>query len=119
MPLMHDAPHTTYIVQGEQALGFRPDHMVNTILGSCVSVCLWDSARSIGGMNHILLPEAQSSALGAGASACAVDGGRSIDTTMGLTPLEGLVMATRGGDVDPGVLLHLQRQLGYDADRLG
>ncbi|MEO1498071.1 MAG: acetate kinase [Planctomycetota bacterium] len=56
--------------------------------------------------------------LGAGASACAVDGGRSIDTTMGLTPLEGLVMATRGGDVDPGVLLHLQRQLGYDTDRI-
>lgn len=69
MTLMPDAPHKTYIVQGEQAIGFRPDHMVNTILGSCVSVCLWDSARSIGGMNHILLPEAQSSALGAGASA--------------------------------------------------
>lgn len=56
--------------------------------------------------------------LGAGASACAIDGGRSIDTTMGLTPLEGLVMATRGGDVDPGVLLHLQRQLGYTVDQL-
>jgi acetate kinase len=42
--------------------------------------------------------------LGAGASACAIDGGRSCDTTMGFTPLEGLVMATRSGSVDPGML---------------
>ena len=40
----------------------------------------------------------------------AVDGGRSIDTTMGFTPLDGLVMATRSGSVDPGLLLHLMRQ---------
>ena len=45
--------------------------------------------------------------LGAGASLCAIDGGRSIDTTMGFTPLEGLVMATRSGNVDPGLLLWL------------
>ncbi|MEQ8848857.1 acetate kinase [Botrimarina sp.] len=54
--------------------------------------------------------------LGAGASACAVDGGRSIDTSMGLTPLEGLVMATRCGNLDPGVVLYLQRELGRSAD---
>jgi acetate kinase len=48
--------------------------------------------------------------LGAGASLCAVAGGRSIDTTMGFTPLEGLVMATRSGDVDPGLLLWLQER---------
>lgn len=47
--------------------------------------------------------------LGAGASLCAIDGGRSVDTTMGLTPMEGLVMATRPGDVDPGLLLWLLR----------
>lgn len=47
--------------------------------------------------------------LGAGASLAAVQGGRSVDTTMGFTPLEGLVMATRSGTVDPGVLLYLQR----------
>jgi acetate kinase len=47
--------------------------------------------------------------LGAGASLAAVDGGRSVDTTMGFTPLEGLVMATRSGDVDPGALLYLMR----------
>ena len=50
--------------------------------------------------------------LGAGASLCAVLDGRSIDTTMGFTPLEGLVMATRSGSVDPGLLLWLQEQAG-------
>ena len=48
--------------------------------------------------------------LGAGCSLAAVAGGRSCDTTMGFTPLEGLVMARRSGSVDPGLLLHLQRQ---------
>ncbi|HEX3873207.1 MAG TPA: acetate/propionate family kinase [Solirubrobacteraceae bacterium] len=45
--------------------------------------------------------------LGAGASLCAIRGGRSVDTTMGFTPLEGLVMATRSGSVDPGLVLWL------------
>lgn len=47
--------------------------------------------------------------LGNGASACAIDGGRSVETSMGMTPLEGLMMGTRGGDIDPGALIHLQR----------
>ncbi|HUY96815.1 MAG TPA: acetate/propionate family kinase [Verrucomicrobiae bacterium] len=47
--------------------------------------------------------------LGAGASLAAVAGGRSVDTTMGFTPMDGLVMATRSGSVDPGILLWLQR----------
>ena len=50
--------------------------------------------------------------LGAGASLCAVLDGRSVDTTMGFTPLEGLVMATRSGDVDPGLLLWLEEHEG-------
>ncbi|TMC37479.1 MAG: acetate/propionate family kinase [Chloroflexi bacterium] len=50
--------------------------------------------------------------LGSGASLAAVRGGRSVDTTMGFTPLEGLVMATRSGTVDPGALLYLQRHAG-------
>ncbi|GAA1821895.1 acetate/propionate family kinase [Agromyces salentinus] len=54
--------------------------------------------------------------LGNGASACAVAEGRSVDTSMGMTPLEGLVMGTRSGDIDPAVLLHLQRRAGLDAD---
>jgi acetate kinase len=53
--------------------------------------------------------------LGAGCSLCAIKAGRSIDTTMGFTPLEGLVMATRSGSVDPGLLLHqLRRGLSVD-----
>jgi acetate kinase len=47
--------------------------------------------------------------LGGGSSLCAVQGGASVDTTMGYTPLEGLPMATRSGSVDPGLLLHLLR----------
>ena len=50
--------------------------------------------------------------LGNGASACAVDGGRSVDTSMGLTPLGGLVMGTRSGDVDPGLPEYLNRVAG-------
>jgi len=48
--------------------------------------------------------------LGGGCSAAAIHRGRSVDTSMGYSPLEGLVMATRAGDLDPGILLHLLRQ---------
>jgi len=56
--------------------------------------------------------------LGNGASASAVRGGVPIDTSMGLTPLEGLVMGTRSGDVDPAVVFHLARNAGMDIDEL-
>jgi acetate kinase len=56
--------------------------------------------------------------LGAGASLAAVDAGRSVDTTMGFTPLEGLVMATRSGTIDPGLLLWLQEHAGIPAAEL-
>jgi acetate kinase len=56
--------------------------------------------------------------LGAGASLCAIDDGRSVDTTMGFTPLEGLVMATRSGSVDPGLILWLQQHAGLPADEI-
>ncbi len=56
--------------------------------------------------------------LGSGASLAAVRNGRCVDTTMGLTPIGGLMMSTRSGDVDPGVLVHLMRQNGLDADGL-
>jgi acetate kinase len=52
--------------------------------------------------------------LGNGASACAVERGRSVDTSMGLTPLEGLVMGTRSGDVDPALAQYLHRVAGLD-----
>jgi acetate kinase len=56
--------------------------------------------------------------LGAGASLAAVEGGRSVDTTMGFTPLEGLVMATRSGSVDPGLVLWLEQHGGLMAYEL-
>jgi acetate kinase len=52
--------------------------------------------------------------LGAGASLCAIRGGLSVDTTMGFTPLEGLVMATRSGSIDPGLVLWLIREAGLE-----
>ncbi|MFL0412285.1 acetate/propionate family kinase [Microbacterium paludicola] len=56
--------------------------------------------------------------LGNGASVTAIDGGRSVETSMGLTPLEGLVMGTRSGDLDPAVLLHLARRASMSIDDL-
>ncbi|MFI0784202.1 acetate kinase [Streptomyces lydicus] len=56
--------------------------------------------------------------LGNGASASAVAGGRCVDTSMGLTPLEGLVMGTRSGDIDPAVTFHLKRVAGMSADEI-
>ncbi len=68
--------------------------------------------RPLGDLRQIVLH------LGNGASASAVVGGRPVDTSMGMTPLEGLVMGTRGGDVDPGALLHLARTAGMSVDDL-
>jgi acetate kinase len=56
--------------------------------------------------------------LGNGASLCAVLDGCSIDTTMGFTPLEGLMMGTRSGSLDPGILIYLIRHRGYTAEQL-
>ncbi|MFF4992639.1 acetate kinase [Streptosporangium saharense] len=56
--------------------------------------------------------------LGNGASASAVSGGRCLETSMGMTPLEGLVMGTRSGDLDPGVLLYLARTGGMSFDEI-
>jgi acetate kinase len=68
--------------------------------------------RDIRELNMIILH------LGNGASACAVKGGRSVDTSMGLTPLEGLVMGTRSGDIDPAVVFHLARAAGMDISEI-
>lgn len=53
--------------------------------------------------------------LGNGASVCAIERGASVDTSMGFTPLEGLVMGSRSGDVDPGLFAHLERTVGLSA----
>jgi acetate kinase len=60
----------------------------------------------LGSLNQIVLH------LGNGASASAISGGRPVDTSMGLTPLEGLVMGTRSGDIDPGIISYLSRTAG-------
>ena len=56
--------------------------------------------------------------LGNGASVCAIKNGKSVDTSMGLTPLEGLVMGTRCGDLDPAVMFHLHDKLGMSVDEI-
>jgi acetate kinase len=66
--------------------------------------------RPVEELNQIVLH------LGNGASASAVAGGRAVDTSMGLTPLEGLVMGTRSGDIDPAVVFHLHRNAGMSID---
>jgi acetate kinase len=56
--------------------------------------------------------------IGNGASACAVKDGKSFDTSMGLTPLQGLVMGTRSGDIDPAIVAYLERVAGMDIDQV-
>lgn len=56
--------------------------------------------------------------LGNGASAAAIENGRSIDTSMGMTPLEGLIMGTRSGDIDPGIIFYLARVSGMNMDEI-
>ncbi|HNT52514.1 MAG TPA: acetate kinase [Candidatus Syntrophosphaera sp.] len=56
--------------------------------------------------------------LGNGASITAIDGGKSVDTSMGLTPLEGLMMGTRCGDLDPALPIHMQQHLGLSVDEV-
>ncbi|SDS79835.1 acetate/propionate family kinase [Paraoerskovia marina] len=68
--------------------------------------------RRLEDLNQIVLH------LGNGASASAVRGGAAVETSMGLTPLEGLVMGTRTGDIDPAVVFHLMRNAGMDVDEV-
>lgn len=68
--------------------------------------------RDVEEVNQIVLH------LGNGASASAIEGGRPVDTSMGMTPLEGLVMGTRSGDIDPGLVLHLHRVAKLSVDQI-
>ena len=69
-------------------------------------------AKSLSKINLITLH------LGNGASICAIKNGRSVDTSMGFTPLEGLIMGTRSGDIDPAILLYLSRECNYNNDEI-
>ncbi len=68
--------------------------------------------RPLGGLKQIVLH------LGNGASASAIAGSRPVDTSMGLTPMEGLVMGTRSGDIDPGVISYLWRTAKMGVDEI-
>ena len=68
--------------------------------------------RELGETNLITLH------LGNGASMAAIEGGRSVDTSMGMSPLEGLVMGTRSGDIDPAIVFHLLREAGMEPSRV-
>ena len=69
--------------------------------------------RSLSDLNLITLH------LGNGASVTAIKNGKSVDTSMGLTPLEGLIMGTRAGDIDPAIIFYLGRQTGHSQQRPG
>lgn len=62
-----------YITQGEIAVGRDHDMVISTILGSCISICLWDPVAEVGGMNHLLLPDAQSGSAQTSSGAVAMD----------------------------------------------
>jgi acetate kinase len=111
-------PHAyTYAIP----LSLRDEHRIRRygFHGTSYSFVSSEAARVLGRplseLNLIVLH------LGNGASAAAVRGGRSVDTSMGMSPLEGLVMGTRSGDVDPALHAHLHREMGWsieDVDRV-
>jgi acetate kinase len=100
-------PHELYEKHGVRKYGFH---------GSSHGYVAKEAARhlgkQLGEVNLIVLH------LGNGASAAAVQGGRSIDTSLGMTPLEGLVMGTRCGDLDPSIPFYLMRQTGMSAEEV-
>ena len=101
---MYALPYSLYEHASIRKYGFH---------GTSYQYVLGEAAAALGkGINETNLIVCH---LGSGASMCAIRDGKSIDTTMGLTPLEGLVMGTRCGDLDPAVPLHLINQLGYTA----
>ncbi|HWU86621.1 MAG TPA: acetate/propionate family kinase, partial [Kofleriaceae bacterium] len=103
---VYGLPHALYLEQGVRRYGFHgPSHQY---MAACAAEALGaDPSRLRLVTCH----------LGGGASVAAIDGGASIDTSMGMTPLEGLLMGTRTGDLDPAIPLLLARR-GYTLDEL-
>ena len=100
-------PHEWYEQHGVRRYGFHGTSHAYVAREAAAFL-----GRSADELNLIVLH------LGNGASACAIAGGRSIDTSMGLTPLEGLVMGTRSGDLDPALIFHVARQSGASLDEI-
>ena len=95
---LYALPHELYLERGIRRYGFHgPSHAY--LAQRAAEVLRTDITRLKLVTCH----------LGGGASVCAIDGGRSVDTSMGMTPLEGLVMGTRAGDLDPAIPLMLAR----------
>lgn len=100
-------PETLYREQGVRRYGFH-----GTSLRYVSQRAAEQSELSFGDSSWLVAH------LGNGCSTCAVEGGLSRDTSMGLTPLEGVVMGTRSGDIDPNLHNHLARTLGWDLPRI-
>ena len=104
---MYALPHEIYEQHKVRRYGFH---------GSSHSFVMKESSKKLGididKLNIITLH------LGNGASICAIQNGKSIDTSMGFTPLEGLVMGTRSGDIDSAIVIYLQRELGFSVDEV-
>ncbi len=96
----------TYEAEGLRRYGFHG------LSYEHVAACLRDAAPRLSGGRVIVAH------LGNGASLCALRAGRSVDTTMGFSALDGLVMGTRPGTLDPGVVLYLQQQRGMTVDQV-
>ncbi|MCP5201860.1 MAG: acetate/propionate family kinase [Gammaproteobacteria bacterium] len=98
-------PHALCTAHGLRRYGFH----------GLAHAALWSRWRACGGAADARIVTLQ---LGSGCSACAIAGGRALDISMGFSPLEGLVMATRPGDLDAGLVLHLQQVLGADVHEI-
>ena len=105
--VVYPLPYDWYEKEGIRRYGFH---------GISHSYCARRAARILGrDLSSLRLITCH---LGNGCSLAAIRGGRSIDTTMGFTPLEGVMMGSRSGSIDPGILFYLQREKGYTADQL-
>jgi len=104
---LYPVPYDLYLEQGVRRYGFHgTSHRYVTEQAAERLQRPYHSSRFL------------SAHLGNGCSAAAVANGQSVDTTMGLTPLEGLMMGTRSGDVDPSLHQYLHNTLGYNIDRV-
>jgi acetate kinase len=104
---VYPGPYAWYEQEGIRRYGFH---------GISHQYCAQRAAQLLGkDLNSLRLITCH---LGNGCSLTAIKDGKSIDTTMGFTPLDGLMMGTRCGSLDPGILIYLLRQQGIDADKL-
>ena len=96
---------------------FRTNYTLNTVsvVTACTVQAITSSALEAAKILNKPVEELNiiNCHLGNGGSVCAIKNGKSVDTSMGMTPLEGLVMGTRCGDIDPAIIFHLHDELGY------